>query len=250
MVLLAQCGKGPEARALLERLTPQLTPVQARLCEAWLLQREGQFARASELLRPSIQDRAVAMVWAELMIRQGQPEGVIEALDKLGLDAAAWSRVAELARGKGLGEMVVECCRRALKLKPDDPSLLNNLAWFLVQLPAFDPAEAIAAARKASSLLPTNPAVLHTYGTVLLRCKKDRDCVDVLVRAGPATEKSPKLMILLAQAYEKTDNNAKALQWYTSCLNHPETAGVEQGELSRPSLQQQIDRLKAAPKSP
>ena len=106
----------------------------------------------------------------------------------------------------------------------------------------------MAAARKAASLLPTNPAILHTSGTVLLKCGKERDCIDLLVRAGVTTERSPKLMFVLAQAYEKAGNAEKALQWYTSCLSHPATATETQGELSRPALQQRIERLK--PKSP
>jgi predicted Zn-dependent protease len=247
LILMAQAGRGPEARQLLERLAPQLKPVEVRLTESWLLHREGQLAQAAELLRPHLDQPGAALFWAEIMLGQGRTEGVIDTLEAIRPDAGTWTRLAETARIKGLPALVVEFCRRALKLGPEDPNVLNNLAWFLVQLPSFDEGEAIQAARKATALLPNHPSVLHTHATVLLKCRKERDCIDLLQRAGSVVERNPKLMLVLAQAHERSENSEKAVQWYTRCLEHPETAGVESGELSRPALEERLRKLKARP---
>jgi predicted Zn-dependent protease len=247
LVLLAQAGRGPEARQLLERLAPQLKTVEARLTEAWLLHREGQLSQAAELLRPHLDHPGAALFWAEIMLGQGRTEGVIDTLEAIRPDAATWTRLAESARVKDLPALVVEFCRRALKAGPEDPSLLNNLAWYLVQLPSFDEGEAIQAARKATALLPNHPSVLHTHAMVLLKCRKERDCIDLLQRAGSVVERNPKLMLVLAQAHERSENSEKAVQWYTRCLEHPETAAVQAGELSRPALEERLRKLKARP---
>jgi predicted Zn-dependent protease len=250
LLLLAQTGHDTEARELLRRLSDRIGPLEAAVTEAWLFQREGRLDEAAQRLRPHLAHRGAALLWAEICIGQGKTQGVIDVLSPLGLDATTWSRLSELARLKDRPALVVDCCRRALKLDPENASLLNNLAWFLVQTPGFDEAEAVAAGRKAASLMPTHPSVLHTYGMVLLKCRKERDCVDLLQRSSAAVERSPKLMLLLSTAFEKLSDFPKAAQWTTACLKHAETADVKDGELSKPALEERLKRLEAARRSP
>ncbi len=249
-LLLAQLGKADEAKATLAKAGPEVTPVQARLCEAWLLQREGRAAEAAGLLRPHLDDALATSAWAELMIHQGKDQGVMDALARHKLEGPRWIQLGVMARQKELNALAVGCYRKAIEHEPENALLLNNYAWASLQLEAFDPEAVLAAARKASSLLPENSAVVHTYATALLKCRKDRECIEYLERARQLTERFPKLMVLLGEAYQRAGNAAQAIKWYGACLQHPDTADVQSGDLARPALQKRLEDLKAKQGSP
>jgi cellulose synthase operon protein C len=244
MILLGLSGKEEEAKAALAGLSPKLRAGNVLICEAWLLARGGKAAEAAERLRPKLEDPDVAQAWADVTLRQGKAEGVLQALEPHALDAARWIRLAETARANGLPAVAVALYRKALRTDKDNPALLNNLAYVSLQLDAYDAAEVVAFARKAVDLAPKNISILHTYATALLRTGKERDCISLLQKDGWTTDRSAKLLLVLAQAYDKVGDKPAALRTYTVCLNHPDTVSVAEGDLSRPALEKQVERLR------
>ena len=245
MVLLARMGRPDDAREQWARLAPGLPPARAVLCEAWLLRQEGRTADALARLRSHMEDPHVAYSWAELTLTEGEAAGVVEALDRHPLDAGRWGRLGELARQKGSMSQAAGCYRRALKSDPDNAQLLNNFAFASLQLDAFDEAEVLAMARKATVVLPGNPSVLHTYATALLRCRKEQECVDRLDKSPALTQGSARLLHLHATAHERLGHWSLAMKSYSACVAHPETEAVRVGELSRASLQRQVELMKS-----
>jgi cellulose synthase operon protein C len=244
MIFLGLSGKEAEAKAALDALAPRFRPAKALICEAWLLSRGGKLAEASDRLRTKLDDPDVAQAWADLMLRQGKPEGVLQALEPHALDAARWIRLAETARANGLPPVAAACYRKAIRTDGENVALLNNFAYLSLQLDSYNAEEVLAAARKALALAPKNVNVTHTTATALLKTGNEKECITLLQSDRWATEKWAKLLLVLAQAHEKAGDRDAAVKAYTACLKHPDTVSVETGDLSRPSLQNQIERLR------
>ena len=151
---------------------------------------------------------------------------IVEALDRSGKAAAADQELAELlrrhpdqpavlgfaARRAQLGgdpAKAVDYLQRLAQKTPNDPILLNDLAW--AQLAAGRP-EALANARRALAAMPNDPNVLHTAGLALARSGQ-RDAAIAALRASanlaPA-KAMPKLHLAetLAAAGDKTGATA------------------------------------------
>jgi predicted Zn-dependent protease len=242
--LLGRLKRWDAAQAALDRIAPKLPPQTVLLSKAWLLQQEGRHADAATILRDKLDDPALAYAWAESMLKLGRAEGVLEALDRRPLTVRQWSALADVALSKDLHAVSAACYRRAVRLDPENPTLLNNFAWEASRQEPFDAGEVIAAARKACALRPDDVNLLDTYATVLLRCKKEADCIALLEKSPAVTGRSAKLLYHLAQARERTGALPRALRWYTAALNHPDTASGT-GDLSKPALQKKIDQLRA-----
>ncbi len=243
LVLLARAGRASDARALLKTVRARITPAQALACDAWIHECEGRLDAAAEILRGGIGEAAVAVRWADVMFRAGREEGVVAALDTHPLDGRRWLGLAERARERKLSAAASACYRRALKSDPENPLLLNNFAWTSLQARSADLADILVAARKAVALAPDHPSILHTYGTALLRAGRDTDCAALLEREAGLCARSPALLFLLGQAYEKLGRKELAVKRYAACLEHPGTEGLQEGDLSRASLRRRIGAL-------
>lgn len=92
---------------------------------------------------------------------------------------------------------------------------------------------------------PGNPSVVHTYASALLRCRKERECLELLDKSPSLTQKSARLLHAHATAHERLEHWGPALKSFEACLVHPETEGVAAGDLARPSIQRRIDHVRA-----
>jgi putative PEP-CTERM system TPR-repeat lipoprotein len=100
-----------------------------------------------------------------------------EALRKFPDDTRVVGIAAQRAQARGDAARAVELLQRLVTKTPNDPYLLNDLAW--AQLAAGRP-EALANARRAATALPNNPNVLHTLGLCLLKAGKRDDSIAAL----------------------------------------------------------------------
>lgn len=111
--------------------------------------------------------------------------------------------------------------RRLLEIGPDDPLVLNNLAWALLEEapdPLRDRAEATRLAKRAMELRPEDPYILGTYGTALLRGGDPAGAVDHLQRAlarhraDPGEETDRYLLAIALARTGRTDEARAALE--------------------------------------
>lgn len=97
--------------------------------------------------------------------------------------------------------------RSALRLQPDNPIVLNNLAWVLGQS---GDASSVDIARKALEKAPGNPVILDTLGALLADFGKPSEGIAMLNDALKTVPNSPVLHISLAKAQVKAGNGEEA----------------------------------------
>jgi putative PEP-CTERM system TPR-repeat lipoprotein len=86
--------------------------------------------------------------------------------------------------------------RKALEGRPDDPFVLNNLAWLLER--AGD-AQALAYAEKAHSLAPANPDLSDTLGWILVQHGQTKRGVELMASASAAAPGKLDIRLRLAK---------------------------------------------------
>jgi cellulose synthase operon protein C len=97
--------------------------------------------------------------------------------------------------------------RAALEIRPNDPALLNNLAWTLWQMK--DP-QALAYAQKASAAAPDSPAINDTLGWMLVEQGQTKRGLELLQKASAAAPAQRDIALHLAKAQIKDGNKDAA----------------------------------------
>lgn len=96
----------------------------------------------------------------------------------------------------------------ALRLKPDEPSVLNNLAWVTLQLRK---PGAIEMAEKLNRLAPNQPAFMDTLAMALAADKRWERAIELQHRAVELdASRTPGLRLHLAQMYIDAGQRAQA----------------------------------------
>ncbi len=90
--------------------------------------------------------------------------------------------------------------RAALELQPNDPMVMNNLAWSLWQQK--DP-QAVTYAQKANALAPDSPAVGDTLGWMLVEQGQTKRGLELLEKASAAAPLQRDITLHLAKAQLK-----------------------------------------------
>lgn len=115
-----------------------------------------------------------AVVWlhlADLYSADGDPEKQKDALLRATsispeLDEA-WARLAAYAEHENDDAIALQSYKQLLELKPDDPAIMNNLAYALLKSGG-DTQRALDLAQRAQKILHSNAGVLHTVGLAQL----------------------------------------------------------------------------------
>ncbi len=103
-----------------------------------------------------------------------------------------------------------------LKIKPDNPIILNNLAWIYSQR---NNPKAEETAKKAYKLAPKSAAIIDTYGTILVHNNKFEQGISLLKQATSLAPKAYDIQYHLAEAYAKNNNSQQAIK-ILSTLNN------------------------------
>ena len=117
-----------------------------------------------------------------------------------------------------------------LEQQPNDPLLLNNLAWALWQQK--DP-QAVAIAQKANTLAPANPAIADTLGWMLVEQGDTKKGLELLEKASAAAPQQRDIALHLAKAQIKDGRKDAARATLQSLMkNAPESVeGKESKDL-------------------
>jgi len=111
---------------------------------------------------------------------------------------------------------------RAFSLLPNNPVVLNNLAWVRYQL---ERPGALAVARRAYRLASNAPAVVDTLGWILVREGSVEEGLKLLYTASGASPNAGDIAYHLAYALEKTGKTQEAVAVLERAL-------AEQGEVT------------------
>ena len=124
----------------------------------------------------------------------------------------------------------IQSYKAALEQQPNDPLLLNNLAWALWQQK--DP-QAVSFAQKANSLAPGNPAISDTLGWMLVEQGDTKKGIELLEKASAGAPQQRDIALHLAKAQIKDGRKDAARTTLQALLKAaPESAeGKESKEL-------------------
>jgi tetratricopeptide (TPR) repeat protein len=135
-----------------------------------------------------------------------QALGDAEALVSIGTDRAIHGRLAEAQ----------EAYNRALRLEPDDPSALDNLANVLARQREYEEAERLY--RRALLLEPNDDIALINLGLLLYHIGRQEEGLRTLQRAADLRPGDPRIYQICADALVGLGRFAEAERYYRRAL--------------------------------
>ncbi|WP_097461242.1 tetratricopeptide repeat protein [Mangrovitalea sediminis] len=187
---------------------------QPYLVEAGYRLSKKQFDQAIELYKLALQKAsspATALQLATAQTLGGQPQNAIATLEDT---AKQYPDVPETYLRLGIAyqnenkiDKAEQAYQQLLKLSPDQPAALNNLAWIYQQKGDKRAAET---AKKAYEIQPDSAAIADTYGWILLKQGNAKASVPILEAAHQKAPDQKEIALHLAEAYKQTSQDKKA----------------------------------------
>jgi len=201
-------------------------------------------AKARAEADPENPDRKKVLVHLLWLNKQmDEAIGVCQEISKMSTSRVGDAVFAEVAEG-----MLLEAQSRypeakakyeaALKLAPDQPVALNNIAFLLVDK-MDQPAEALPYAERARRLSPSNPGVLDTYGWVLARNGRLGEALGVLLRAVDTKREDPELLFHIGKVCQLRGEVDDAKRW----LEAARTAATKDNSPLLPRINEALQQI-------
>jgi putative PEP-CTERM system TPR-repeat lipoprotein len=148
---------------------------------------------------------------ARVYATSGEQDKAVNALQKWVLsnprDTAAMFVLADAQDKMGHEGEAIETYENLLKLVPDEPLALNNLAWLLREK---DATRALTLAAQAHRAAPDTTAIMDTYGVLLLDKGDARKSVEILRGAAEQAPHNASVAVHLALALLRSGNAEEA----------------------------------------
>jgi len=178
--------------------------------------REGnkQYSQAKELYQLALEKSSNPKIYIDLAHAQskaGQPDKAVATLEQASQKYPdAPDVVLQLALAYQAVKKTNEAesvYQRLLKIAPDQPVALNNLAWIYSQK---GDKRAREMAKRAYQLQPGSAAIADTYGWIMFKQGNVKDSIPVLEKAHRLAPKEKDISLHLAQAYEADGQHDKS----------------------------------------
>ena len=210
-----------------------------RLALAKIYFRAGKYAEcAAEYQKLIERNPKSADLWVrfgEAKITGGDPKTAVEAFKKARdldpSDPAASLRLAIFYDNQGRHDEARKAYEDALKIRPDDPTALNNLAYLKAD-DGVDLDQALAYAQRAQDKMPNSLDVRDTVALIYIRKNLTDDSVRMLRELVNQKPESPTFHLHLAMAlYQKGDRPTAEKELELALRNKP--SEKEQGEIKQ-----------------
>lgn len=226
--MLDSVGEPPVSQWIAKQLAADPSSVSAHLLASRLAEKKGLFNKAIEPI-----DQCLKITGQE------NPAWVAFALKKANLLIQAYAKTADHA----YLSQSIELFRSILKTQPENPSLLNNMAYLLADNDQ-DLETALEYARKAHQRDPGNAVYLDTYALTQCKTGDYQTAEQNLLRAiqlyQVAQQNVPwDLYKHLGMAREGLGKAPQAVEAYRQALE----AATEIPDIEKQRLQQTIDKL-------
>ncbi len=157
------------------RATRPGAPPATLMALAALLAESGRAAEAAALLAEHVTPESPVELWAarvDLLVGLERYDEAAQAAETIGearpAHGPALSLRARVAEARGQQAEAIVAWRRALRASPENPMLLNNLAWSLRDLPTHR-MEALTLAEKAAGIDPEAAPIWDTLAELRFR---------------------------------------------------------------------------------
>ncbi|GGC72745.1 tetratricopeptide repeat protein [Marinobacter halophilus] len=208
-------GNNDQARSILQDAKKQ-HPDSPRpyLLEARYFESQQEHQQAAEFYQLAMDKQPAASVMnahAGALQAAGREDEALSLLES-GMDTfrdnlALRLRLALLQQSEGDNEKAKGNYEKILNSMPENPMVLNNLAWLYFET---GDERAVPLARKAYDLAPENAAVVDTYGWILLKAGNLEESLPILEKAHELQPESQEIALHLAEAYRAVGKNAEA----------------------------------------
>ena len=136
--------------------------------------------------------------------------------------------------------------REGLSHFPDDPGLMNELAYFWAEQGSHLP-EALALSRRAGTLEPDSGPIMDTCGWVYFQMGQIKDSLPYLQRAAVMTNNDPVVLQHVGDAYLKLGLRREAIQTWTRALEKDPHNGDLTSRIDAAQAQATNVHLRSAP---
>ena len=213
---LIKLKRTPEALELANKIDKQFPKlVLGKLLKADVYLADKQLDKAVELYQQTYKEQPndrILFILADLMIAQKkQPEAINllnSALEKDKKNVSIHFKLATLYQQQNDTKEAEAHYDAMLTEQPDNVLALNNLAFLYFQ--KNDP-RALELAKRAYEKAPEAPAILDTYGYILIKQGQPKVGLPLLEKAATLAPKANDIQFHLAEAYVANDNTAKAI---------------------------------------
>lgn len=226
MVDLALADGAPDEALRFARSIAPSDPGQAAMLEARVLIATDDPQGAADVLEEAFRTEPSSQLARSLFLARrqiGETEaallGIREWLSNNPDDTAnleVLSQALILDRDFPVAASVLE---QAVQLVPNDPSILNNLAWLRHQL---DRPGAVELARRAHQLAPDSPEITDTLGWILVQEGDLENGLPLLREAHAALEENPDVQYHLAYALKESGEIEEARTLLEALLERDE----------------------------
>jgi serine/threonine protein kinase/Tfp pilus assembly protein PilF len=154
-----------------------------------------------------------------LSFYEGLAAGAAGSSGRARIVAASYYQLAQMLGTLGQYRERQEALRKGLKLEPEDPALLNGLAWALTLRPDATPgewAEAGELAKRAVAANPKEPAFWNTLGLAQLRAGHWSPAAEALGKSIELQSQGGDAVarLLMAMVCSRRGDKPAALDWY------------------------------------
>jgi predicted Zn-dependent protease len=243
--IYALSGNYAKADETLASIKASMQPDDFLFYKSWLFELRGDILGAAKILEPQLSSKSNALRWAELRMKAGKFDGIMERLPKDSMNGADWNRIASVADKTRQFAFSAQCYKNIVKLNDGNAAALNNFVYASMQTPGFNQEEILNAAQKAYMGLPNRPEVLQTYAEALIKCGKPTECIKLLKDKPSLVKLSANLLYLIGSAYETTGDFRGAVTSYNLAVSFPESTSDLPPEVSRNDLARRVEKLKA-----
>jgi tetratricopeptide (TPR) repeat protein len=154
------------------------------------------------------------------LLKQSKPsDAEPEMRACLGMDTADWKAYFYLGSIRLIRKDLKEASRmfrQALRLRPNEPMIMNNLGYTLLELDENYP-EAMTLIQRAVNAAPSNASFQDSLGWAYFKSGKLKEAEKELLEASHKDIKSPAVFEHLGDVYQKLGKKAEAVSsWKTS----------------------------------
>jgi putative PEP-CTERM system TPR-repeat lipoprotein len=206
----------PEALALANKIDlqfPKLILGKLLAGDTYLAQKQYEKANEHYQLAYKAQPNdKILLIIADMFIIQKKPADAIKllnnALEKTPKDLAIHFKLATIYQQQNDSTLAETHYDAMLAEQSDNVLALNNLAILYAQ--KNDP-RALDLAKRAYDKAPESPAILDTYGHMLLKQNQASESLKLLEKAAVLAPKQNDIQLHLAEAYASNNNTTKAI---------------------------------------
>jgi len=188
--------------------------VLGHVLEGELYVAQGKLGLAEQTYRGALKkfDRpALAVRTHSILEAAGKPDDADalaqEWIGRHPKDATLTAHLAERDMAARRYESAEARYRIALQRMPDNPLVLNNLAWVMNELGR---PEALEYAERAHELAPDDPAIMDTLGAILAQAGQVERGLELLGRAAAGAPEAHQIRLNFAKALLRTDRKSAA----------------------------------------